>query len=380
MLSFFRYEKRGFIMISSIFPARQQLLRRRGTEETIRRHAWVSVALIVVLVALAAWLFYHAFGGRKFDWRLALFSFSHVRLGWLLLAIVAIYATYWGRALRWAVFLRPLRPHPSMWNLLSATIMGFTALMLLGRPGEFVRPYLIAVKEEVPFASQLAAWVLERIADLLMVLLLFGFALAGIGPSAKAAGPGLRWLLTEGGRIVAVAAGAVLILLVLFRHFTGPAQRWLSRVLRFLPERLFMQVESLVKAFVQGVESTRSDGALLLVLAYSVLEWLLIIASYVCLASSFTELSLTFIDVVVFMGFVSLGASIQIPGIGGGVQVMAVLVLTELFGVQLERATAFAFLIWILTFVAVVPAGLLLGMREGLEWGKLRRLRLRDSL
>jgi len=366
-------------MISSIFPARQHLLRRRGTEETIRRHAWLSVALIVVLAALVTWLLYHALGGRKFDWRLALFSFKHLRVGWLLLAIAAIYATYWGRALRWAVFLRPLKPRPSMWNLLSATAIGFTAIVLLGRPGEFVRPYLIAIKEKVPLTSQLAAWLLERVADLLMVLLLFGFALARVGSSADAAGPGLRWLLAEGGRLVALAAGAVLILLVLFRHFTEPAQRWLSRVLRFLPETMFTKVERLVAAFVQGVESTRSDGALLLVLAYSVLEWVLIIASYVCMAASFTEFHLTFVDVLVFMGFVSLGAGIQIPGIGGGMQVMAVLVLTELFGVKLEVATAFAFLIWILTFVAVVPIGMVLSMKEGLEWGKLRRLSPKNS-
>jgi len=366
-------------MISSIFPARQQLLRRSGTEREIRRHEWVSGALIVVLAALAGWLVYRALGGRAFDWRLALFSFRHVRVGWLLLAVVAVYATYWGRALRWAVFLRPLKPRPSMRNLLSATVIGFTAIALLGRPGEFVRPYLIAIKEEVPFASQLAAWVLERMADLLMVMLLFGLALAGVGPSARAAGPGLRWLLEEGGRLAALTSATLAILMVLFRHFTQPAQRWLSRALAFLPGTIRKRVERLVGAFVNGVESTRSDGALLLVLAYSVLEWVLIIVSYLCLAASFRGFSLTFVDVIVFMGFVSLGASIQIPGIGGGVQVMAVAVLTELFGVKLEVATAFAFLIWILTFVAIVPAGLILSMREGLEWGKLRRIGLRDS-
>jgi uncharacterized membrane protein YbhN (UPF0104 family) len=114
-------------------------------------------------------------------------------------------------------------------------------------------------------------------------------------------------------------------------------------------------------------------------LVYSVLEWALIVASYWCLAASFTALSFTFVDVVVFMGFVALGASVQIPGIGGGMQLMAIVVLTELFGVRLEQATVFAFLIWILTFVAVVPVGLLLMMKEGLEWDKLRRLNLDSS-
>ena len=61
------------------------------------------------------------------------------------------------------------------------------------------------------------------------------------------------------------------------------------------------------------------------------------------------------------MGFVSFGSVVQIPGIGGGMQVVAVLVLTELFGVRLELATSFADPDWILTFVAIVPVGLLRG-------------------
>jgi uncharacterized membrane protein YbhN (UPF0104 family) len=267
-----------------------------------------------------------------------------------------------------------------MRNLLAATVMGFTAITLLGRPGEFVRPYLIAVKEGVPLASQLAAWLLERIADLLMVLILFGFALTRVGPSAAAAGPRLRWLLTQGGTLVALAAGALLILLVSFRHFMAPVERLLNRGFRLLPQKIFfIALNRLVTAFGRGVESIRSDVALLEVLAYSVLEWVLIIASYWCLATSFRGLNLTFVDVLVLLGFVALGASVQIPGIGGGIQVSAVVVLTEIFGVRLEQATVFAFLIWLLSFVAIVPVGLVLSVKEGLEWDKLRRLSLNNS-
>lgn len=265
-----------------------------------------------------------------------------------------------------------------MRNLLSATLVGFTAISLLGRPGEFVRPYFIAVKEEVSVASQLAAWVLERIADLLMVLLLFGFALAHTGSSAMA-GSKLGWLLAAGGRIAGLLAVSTILLTIGFRHFTQPVRGALRRVLLLLPLSLYVRADKLLGSFLQGVESTRSDGALLLILLYSVLEWLLIVLTYWCLVASFTELNLTIVDLIVFMGFVSIAASIQIPGIGGGVQVMAVLVLTELFHVRLETATTFAFLIWIITFVAVVPAGLIIAIREGLGWGKLRRLAATES-
>jgi len=296
------------------------------------------------------------------------------------LAVAFAYSTYWGRALRWAVFLKPLKPKPSLRNLISATVVGFTAITLLGRPGEFVRPYLIATKEQVPVASQLAAWVLERLADLLMVLLLFGFALARVGSSGVSVGPRMALVLRLGGRAAAIAAVAMVVVLVLFRHFSEPARRILMRTLQVLPDAFQARADKLVATFLQGIESVRSDGALFLILLYSVLEWALIVASYGCLAASFPGLNFTIVDLLVLMGFVSLGASVQIPGVGGGVQVMAVLVLTEIFRIRLETATAFAFLAWVLTFVAVVPPGILISLKEGLEWRKLHRVGTGGSL
>ena len=106
------------------------------------------------------------------------------------------------------------------------------------------------------------------------------------------------------------------------------------------------------------MESTRSDTALFLVLCYSVLEWVLICLCYWCLAQAFAGIvNLGLVDVLIFMGFVSFGSVVQIPGVGGGMQVVSVLVLTELFGVRFELASAFAVFLWAITFVAIVPVG-----------------------
>jgi uncharacterized protein (TIRG00374 family) len=343
-------------------------------EDSIRRHTWKWIGGCLIAAAVAAWLIYHALRARQFDWRLALSSVAHLRWPWVLAGCAALYATYIGRALRWAVFLRPLKSKPSLGRLLSATVIGFTAITLLGRPGEFVRPYLIAMKEKVSVTSQLAAWLLERIFDLLMALLVFGFALARVTASGITAGPKLAWVLAAGGKIVTITSVILLLLLVCFRHFAEPARRRLTDALRFLPEPHFARMEKLVASFVQGVESTRSDGALLLVLFYSVVEWLLIATCYWCLATAFPELNFTIVDTLIFLGFVSFGAVVQIPGIGGGVQVVSILVLTELFGVRFELAATFAMLIWVITFVAIVPVGLVLGFRDGLKWHNLRQI------
>jgi hypothetical protein len=259
-------------------------------------------------------------------------------------------------------------------NLLSATVIGFTAITLFGRAGELVRPYLIARKEGVSLSSQLAMLLLERMFDLLMALLLFGFALARVNVSGMAVGPKLASILAVGGKLLGLVGLVLLLVLLSFRHLAEPARRRLTDALRFLPEHQFLKAESLIAAFAQGVESTRSDAALIRVLFYSVIEWAFIVACYWCVVQAFSGFSITFIDLLIFLGFVAFGAVIQLPGIGGGIQVASVLVLTELFGARLETATAFAFIIWIMTFVVIVPAGLLVALREGLNWNNLRQI------
>src|SRR6202043_3835066 len=104
---------------------------------------------------------------------------SH-QIRWLhvLHGVAWIYFGYVLRAIRWKIFLRPVRPKASPWGLISPTIIGFTGLALLGRPGELIRPYLISRRENLPFSSQMGVWAVERIFDLgaftlLMVMAIF---------------------------------------------------------------------------------------------------------------------------------------------------------------------------------------------------------------
>jgi hypothetical protein len=72
------------------------------------------------------------------------------------------------------------------------------------------------------------------------------------------------------------------------------------------------------------------------------------------------------------MGFVSFGSLAQLPAVGGGTQVTAVLVLTQIFGVPIEAATGIGLVLWFLMFAAVLPAGVVLAISDGLTWAGLR--------
>ena len=218
--------------------------------------------------ALLVWLLAsRRFAVPAFDWKLAAGTFAHLHWQWVALSLVPMFGTYSGRALRWAVFLRPLKPHPSMRELLSATLVGFTAITLFGRPGEFVRPYLIARKEQVPVTSQFAAWVLERMFDLLMALLVFAFALTRVQISDMHVGEKLTWVLAAGGKVGGAPGALILLVLLSLRHFAEPLRAALLGALRHLPRNARPAIERLLDALFQGVESTRSDAAMLLVLA-----------------------------------------------------------------------------------------------------------------
>lgn len=343
-------------------------------EKAITKSKWKWVALVAALAAtvLLAWW---GLRNRGFDWEVFWSTFRALDWGWLAAAMVFALSTYVGRALRWAVLMRPVKPNPSILGLTSATAIGFAAITVLGRPGEFVRPYLIAVKERVPISSQFAALLLERIYDLLMALMIFGFALSRVRYSEVRVGPALSWVLAVGGWTAAGLGITCLVVLLLIRTYGNAMRLRLLEALRFLSEGRYARAERLVNSFVQGVESTRSMKSLVLLMGYTVLEWILIAGSILALVRAYgTALPFGLVDVLIFMGFLAFGAVVQVPGIGGGVQVVSVLVLTELFRVPLEVATSAAMLLWVITFVAIVPIGLVLAFHEGLNWSKIKQL------
>jgi len=55
-------------------------------------------------------------------------------------------------------------------------------------------------------------------------------------------------------------------------------------------------------------------------------------------------------------------------------QIATVLVLTELYGVSLEAASGIALVLWIITFVVIVPLGLGLAFHEGIKWRNMRHV------
>jgi glycosyltransferase 2 family protein len=342
-----------------------------------------SRAIILAIAASALILIILAYRTRRahFRWDLFWNTMDQVEWKWLIVSICLILLSNIARAWRWQVMLRPFRRRLGVWKLTSDTAIGLTAVVLLGRVGEVVRPYLVAIQTGLPLSSQAAAWLLERTLDLLAVLLFFGSALLWVPRHSRGFDLQIQTVLAAGGYVFGITGAICLLLLFAFRHPGRHAEHRILSALTFLPAEHYARAEHVLEAFSRGVDCTRDARSLTLLLGFTGLEWAIIVASCSALLRGFpVTQQLGAMDVLVLLGFASLGSVVQVPGLGGGTQVATIVALTKIYDVPLEAASGVAILFWVVSSLAIVPFGLACAFHEGLNWSKLKLLSAKQIL
>lgn len=339
-----------------------------------RRHT-LHAGLWLAVIAIAAVLALLVRRGLQsgFDWGLFATTMKSASWTWLFAGWALAVLSYWGRAGRWLVMLRPLAPSAKSWTLFCDTAIGYSALTLLGRAGEIVRPWLIAQSNRVPVSSQISAWVLERVYDTLIVLGFFGFALLSTTDDGRIAHPAARWILDAGGASLGIFALLCLTALIALHGVPETLERRLQSVVALLPENRREAIARFVQSMLSTLRAANSWSAVLRLLGWSVVEWLILVLTYASIFKAFPEThNLTTIEILAFMGFASFGSIVQVPGLGGGVQLVSILVLTEFFKIPLAASTGIALVTWFVSFVGIMPVGLILALRRGLTWAQIR--------
>lgn len=339
----------------------------------MKKKHYVAYAVVCLVLATLVYLQFRTW--RHFEWA-KLFQFE---LHWrhIIHGILLIYVAYFLRAVRWKIFLRPVRKEATVMGLISPTLVGFTGLAILGRPGELIRPYLIARRENLNFASQVAVWAVERIFDVagFTVLLVAAIFLPSkLHTFADNAPYEVRhWIyLTGYGLIILVLALLTGAVLMSYRG-NGIAQ-WVEERFSHLAENLGHRIAQKIREFTAGLNTIHGPFAFFQLSAASVLMWWVIAVAYkeVTYAYGAPMQAMSTTKVLLLMGSSMLGSMVQLPGVGGGSQLATITALDHVFDiVPKELAVSCGIMLWLVTFVAVVPIGLFLAHRERLSLRKL---------
>jgi len=317
--------------------------------------------MLLVLVVLCALVYLQVRTWKAFDWHTFWVQTEHVN--WLLIfaGVVLTYAAYALRAVRWKIFLKPVCKTTSA-RLMAPQFIGFTALALLGRAGEVVRPYIIARKENLTFASQMAVWTVERIFDMggFAVLLALSFLSSDLRALPFYHG------LSEGAIVLFALVLALIVAMFVIRKSGERVANLLHGMFARSSPRFAHHLREKIRAFSVGLETIHSLSAAVQLTALSIFMWMLIAVAYIAIMHAYPGVlgQSTLPMAILLMGASMVGSLLQLPGVGGGSQLATIGMLSAAFGIPHELAVSCGMLIWAVTFMSVIPSGLLLAHRE----------------
>jgi uncharacterized protein (TIRG00374 family) len=332
------------------------------------------LASVVVFLILAGLFYLQYRQWSKFDW--ATFRSQTGRIsGWhVLRGITLIYIAYAMRAWRWKIFLKPVRPQVTAGSLVSSTLVGFTGVALLGRAGEFIRPYLIARRTELPVSSQLAVWGVERIFDFgaFTILMMLGIFLPNTAVHFLPH-PQYYDRFRIAGLLLAAVVGGTAIAAVVIRRNGERVAAWVAQKFAHLPGHLGHKIEQKVLEFGTGLNTIHDLSSLAWLTFVSIGMWALIVLSYweITHAYGADSLKIPYSQLLVLVLASMIGSLLQLPAVGGGSQMATIATLSAVFDVHPELAASCGILLWLVGFASVIPAGILLAHRERLSLRKL---------
>ena len=331
------------------------------------------LASVVVFLILAILVYLQYRHWRTFDWPTFWSQTHHIKKAHVLHGIAWIYLAYGLRAWRWKIFLKPVRPKTRTLDLVSPTLVGFTGLALLGRAGEFIRPYLIARRTQLPVSSQVAVWGVERIFDLgaFTILMLLAIFLPSALPSIPH--PEYYVRFRELGFILtALVVGTTIAAVIIGRNGETAAQ-WVEQRFSHLSSNFGHKLGQKVREFGLGLNTIHGPFSLLWLTLVSVGMWYVIALAYQEVTHSYgvDALAIPVSQLLILMFSSMLGSMLQLPAVGGGSQMATIATLSSVFDVPPELAASCGILLWLVTFAAVVPVGLLLAHHERLSLRKL---------
>ena len=331
----------------------------------------VSLIVLVLLAGFGIWAYYHvAFSFSNFRSQLELADWRKIGI-----ALGCIYLGYVFRSARWAMLLRHTKK-VGLFSLLGTQVIGFTAVALIGRVADLVRPYLVAKKTALPLSSQVAVYIVERLFDAGSMALIFSVAMLWI-PQAdilKASGhskmmsalaahsPFLTAFLARFGGLVLTLLGALFLVAV---RVSGEVVASICQgVFGLFSKKLGSAIADKVRTFRSGLDTMRSFADFAVTACLSLAMWLLIAFAYLEGCRAFTaspQLAAITLPKCILLMIASGGASIiQLPVLGWFTQIgIVAAALSAILGSSAEASTACAATLLLVTFLGIVPVGLI---------------------
>ena len=320
----------------------------------------------ILAIALFAWFLRHA--NLTDVWA----QVRRARMDLLVAGFGAVVATYVIRAWRWQYLLNPIGP-TRFRTVFRTTVIGFAALGLLpARAGDLLRPYLLARHEGLSIPATVATVVMERVLDLVAVLVLLAVYLWGIGDPTTIPPALMRPI-----EVSSAIAAATAVVLMVFMWILATHPERIGRVVfvsaRVLPHAVADRLAELARTFSGGFAVAREPRALTAALMWSFPLWLAIAAEAWLVTIAF-GIAMPFAGTFLLQALLVIGVAVPTPGAVGSYHEAYRIGVTTFFGAPQDTAVAAAIVTHAISYFPVILTGIVFMAQDGLSVGRLQAL------
>ena len=265
--------------------------------------------------------------------------FKDANYWWIALGLFFGILSHLSRAYRWKFLLEPLGYKPDFGNSTMAVLVAYLVNYAVPRAGEVSRAAVMTNYENIPFEKGFGTIVAERIADVIMMLLIITITLFVQFDF-------IYELLTK--NFDPTKIGILLSILILggfiFTRYVKKAQSGIG-----------LKIKNFISGLVEGVTSIFKMKHKWAFIFHTVFIWLMYVMMFWATIPAIEGLQVPFGGVLI--GFIAGGFSIAATNGGVGLYPVAVAGALALFGVPEEPATAFGWIMWTAQTAMIIVFG-----------------------
>ncbi len=271
---------------------------------------------------------------------------EHIRMAnpiWIGISLFCGVLSHLSRAYRWKYLLEPMGYRPRLANSFMAVMGGYLANYGVPRSGEVLRGATLSTYEDVPFDKAIGTIVSERIADLVMLLLILGFGMIIQTDDLLA--------YITGGNLNPLTGILVLLVLIVI-GILGLV------VIKRSNLAVAKKIRSFAKGILEGMRSILRMEKKAAFIFHTVFIWLMYMAMFYVVKFTIpetAELSMAGIMAAFIVGSVAISTTNG----GIGVYPIAIGAVLLLFGINKQAGEAFGWILWgSQTLMVIVLGGL----------------------
>ena len=259
---------------------------------------------------------------------------------WIILGVFLGLLSHLSRAYRWRFQLEPLGYTIKFGNSVMAVFATYLINYTIPRAGEVARASIIANYEDVPFEKGFGTIIAERIADLIIMLLIIAITLFLHFDFIY------EYLIGKFNPIkIGIAMVCAIFLFFVFSKYIKKSQ-----------SKLATKIKKFVNGLIEGVLSIFKMKKKWAFIFHTLFIWCMYIAMFYVTALAINDLGHLSLGIIL-TGFIAGSFSIAATNGGIGSYPLAIFAAFSIFGIAEEPSIAFGWIMWAAQTIMIIICG-----------------------